>query len=790
MGRLKKATPIISAILLLVVIILVHPREVLGDVARIGWTTIGVAGLLLLGNMFLGAFRFSRLLHMNGANLGLKFSLRAYMVGNVGSLFVLSLLGQAGARQVMLRKAGVDPALNTSIIVVERFATAALSGGLAVLSGIYLLGFAEIEDWVQTARIIPMLLAMGLSIIFAIWVFGSKRFRSNSLLLLNAKLLIQSLEVLLITFLQMVCMISSFAIVALALAPEAGFLNVLCVSSLVSFCASLPISVGGWGVREVAAVAFFGRIGFPPSEALAVTISTGILWLGLTIGSAYLVFLLVKENIPTSGVGSSGPLNKGIGNPASAMLMVVPYMGAVAIFYQFYVTLPQGPISVNFADPFALLSLMMVVSESVRHKVLPEWRMKSLNLVFGLITLMMLWGIVVAFCRTGVVSQVFVSRGLGWIVLLGYVSMGGLFIRSLGNRGFGRATVLLSAAACAVIFVEVSHRWLFILGATSFPPTPNFEGFSGNRNAFTFAILLIMCAIFANSRRLLRVSTKSNDLWIGALVVLSTAVLLTGSRTGIITLIVLLVTVGVMRILRVPKIVGMSLCIIGFWWVVTMSPQGVAYARIYIPASVETVFGSLGLIEVDSLEFNRRKERRMEALRNTLETSRIQSPLSGEGSDFERGELNRVAWNLFLETPWLGQGLGAFFEKSLGLLGTQYVIHNTWLWILVEFGLIGFAMAAMALALFAIYIIKGRLWGGNSRDLALIMGLICFGLFSLMHEMSFQRIVWFGLGIVMVAGHNQIAKRVTSIKLNVGDDGSEVPEASSPAEITGAGRMP
>lgn len=135
-------------------------------------------------------------------------------------------------------------------------------------------------------------------------------------------------------------------------------------------------------------------------------------------------------------------------------------------------------------------------------------------------------------------------------------------------------------------------------------------------------------------------------------------------------------------------------------------------------------------------------------------------------------------------------GFRGLFEKSLGLLGTQYVIHNTWLWILVEFGLIGFAMAAMALALFAIYIVKGRLWGGNSRDLALIMGLICFGLFSLMHEMSFQRIVWFGLGIVMVAGHNQIAKRVTSIKLNVGDERSEVPEASSRAEVTGAGRMP
>ncbi len=103
----------------------------------------------------------------------------------------------------------------------------------------------------------------------------------------------------------------------------------------------------------------------------------------------------------------------------------------------------------------------------------------------------------------------------------------------------------------------------------------------------------------------------------------------------------------------------------------------------------------------------------------------------------------------------------------------------------MEFGLIGFAMAVTAVSLFAIYIIKGRLWSGNSRDLALIMGLVCFGLFSLMHEMSFQRIVWFGLGIVMVAGRSQISKRVVSVYSNVEDVGIGDPIASSDEHSSG-----
>ena len=94
-----------------------------------------------------------------------------------------------------------------------------------------------------------------------------------------------------------------------------------------------------------------------------------------------------------------------------------------------------------------------------------------------------------------------------------------------------------------------------------------------------------------------------------------------------------------------------------------------------------------------------------------------------------------------------GAGLGVFIAKSSAWLGHPQVIHSTPLWILAEFGLVGVAVMGWAFFLLANHATRlGKFLPARRILLLLIMA---FAIFSLAHEIFFQRIFWFVLGAVL-----------------------------------------
>lgn len=57
---------------------------------------------------------------------------------------------------------------------------------------------------------------------------------------------------------------------------------------VISFAATLPISVGGWGIRESAAISLLGLVGVSSSDALALSVSMGIAGIAVSIPGAVL----------------------------------------------------------------------------------------------------------------------------------------------------------------------------------------------------------------------------------------------------------------------------------------------------------------------------------------------------------------------------------------------------------------------------------------------------------------------------------------------------------------------
>jgi O-antigen ligase len=86
--------------------------------------------------------------------------------------------------------------------------------------------------------------------------------------------------------------------------------------------------------------------------------------------------------------------------------------------------------------------------------------------------------------------------------------------------------------------------------------------------------------------------------------------------------------------------------------------------------------------------------------------------------------------------------------RSPDWFGFPLVVHNTSLWILAEFGLFGVCTfgAAFVILIRHLYQVRARMRG---QDRALTLLLISFVIFSMLHEVFYQRIFWLGIGAAL-----------------------------------------
>jgi hypothetical protein len=99
---------------------------------------------------------------------------------------------------------------------------------------------------------------------------------------------------------------------------------------------------------------------------------------------------------------------------------------------------------------------------------------------------------------------------------------------------------------------------------------------------------------------------------------------------------------------------------------------------------------------------------------------------------------------MFLQSPLVGAGLGAFMNANGGILQ----IHSTPIWLLAETGLIGLIIfATPAIRLFVASWREGR---ADPIAAMTVSVLLAFALMSSVHEMMYQRVLWLLLGAAAV----------------------------------------
>ena len=229
---------------------------------------------------------------------------------------------------------------------------------------------------------------------------------------------------------------------------------------------------------------------------------------------------------------------------------------------------------------------------------------------------------------------------------------------------------------------------------------------AGDPNAFAFQMALLMCAALS------LIDPKRSSFPVS---IALAAIILSASRAGIMAAAVIVLTV----LLMMPR------------------------QRMSLVLSVVSAAAIVGLITLAS---------------NVSGAALLLPTLLVEGSDNERLLTLVGGWNLFLNHPLFGAGLGAFAEGWRQAHGAVQVIHSTPLWLLAEFGLLGFAVFALPFVQLLAHAVP-RAFQRDETATLITLTCIAFIVMGAAHEIFYQRAFWLFLGSCLALPLGLAARR-------------------------------
>lgn len=679
-----------------------------------------VLGLAAL-NVLVVAFRFWRMLSHCGLGLPWRPVLQACLAGNLASLAFIPLLAQVAGRQSILSRYGLSAVATASVSAYERMLLAVVSASAATLAGVFLIGFSAVGDLAEQLALTQVVIVIIAASIIG-YALGRMPIESELVRMLTRRNSMLALaETTAITVVGQGLMVVAFAIAFHWAGPSLTWQQLIACGAIVSFAASIPLSVGGWGIREVASVFVLGQLGVDAADAMAASVMVGVCSTLAVFLTSPLSLALKSDSGGSTARTSREAQTMKLDGVASWLLG----MGVVVlVFFQVHVPLRGTVVNLNLGDPLALLAFAAVSLTLVQARALPQWRLRGLNAWLALFTAVLLAAFATGVHNFGVTPWALGNKLMGWLVLLGYLSAGYLLATQHHRSVINRVTEVTLALVFVIVWLKLAIRltpWFADMAALE---APNFEGFSGNRNAFAFqlcAVLALALGYLGPYARMHRGRIVALGAMAIAVSTLLLGVALSGSRTGIAVAVILLLLSFVFQ-------------------------QG-SRRLLVVSIALAAMFWLLCTVDFSSWTFNPQGP----ALGSARSSWAVQSAISTQESDSHRWQANITGLKMWMDSPWLGTGLGGFLHLSEARFGFPLVIHNTPIWLLTEFGLMGIAVVAFGLLIAVRHLNRLRRSRLAAQDKAWILLLICFALFCQLHEMLYQRTLWLFMGILLAA---------------------------------------
>src|SRR4029079_5017990 len=426
--------------------------EILLDLRGLSPQILGVVVLALLANVFAAVLRFQVVAtDINGRPVAFRRAMAVVSAGNLAGAIFFQIAGQLMARGVLAGRGGISFAAVVVITAYERIIAAAVSAFLALAGALYIFGNVYLDQESGGADLVRVVCGLAMATIGGASL-GYGRVVAQSLThLLSRNFAQRCLTGIGLTLLVQIPMMVAYVALAHALSPHTKLSDLVAASTIVMFAASVPISLAGWGVRELSAVVALGAIGVAPHAALAAAIIVGV-------GSMLAVSIVAATSVPAATSRTQQP--QGIESARSvncqcALAWCLPVATATLVLFQIHVPVQSAILNVNSAEPIAILGGVLFTLSAVRLKRLPLWRIPKINVAIVVATLVLANALLIGVYRFEWTTWAVVNRFLGWFVLLAYAATGALVVAESQKWGLRILLLTFAGAAAAIAGLEV-----------------------------------------------------------------------------------------------------------------------------------------------------------------------------------------------------------------------------------------------------------------------------------------------------------------------------------------------
>jgi glycosyltransferase 2 family protein len=251
------------------------------------------AALAILALQFgLSCIRWLLILDRQAIGVSHRDGLAMFGIGTLANLFLVTSLAGMSVRVAMLLRAGGPMSGALASVTVERLAAAV---GLLLCASLgFAVAFPALEGkltgglgWQADALMMGAAAVLAAVSCVALWIFRPLRHFASKVL----AGFIPLTSGLLLVVISVGIVISGFAgmaVLALGMNIEIDPLFFMAIMPAIAFVSALPISIGGWGVREGMMVAGLSLFSVAPDSAVALSISYGLggLLVALILGVA------------------------------------------------------------------------------------------------------------------------------------------------------------------------------------------------------------------------------------------------------------------------------------------------------------------------------------------------------------------------------------------------------------------------------------------------------------------------------------------------------------------------
>lgn len=736
---------LVSAIALIAALLLVDLGAVAAAAGRLSATTILIVLLALTAGALLASARLACVAADVGYKMRASDAIAALSLGQLAGAIFFQLVGQLIARSAVLSRRGVPVSGTIFVTGYERLLALLVSAGFALAGAWFLFGHISLEINAGGATLLKLTASGLVALAFSAALAWGRPFAAFARAKIGPHAMLRLTRGVLLSLGIQLCTMIAYIAAVLNLAPDMGVLPVAAAAAVVMLAAAVPVSLAGWGVRELGAIYALGAIGVDRETSIVVAVLIGAAALAV-VGGLAAATAVIKTDTRQSPAAPAAPAF----DTGSMLAWGLPILAIVAVFFQIHVPLAASRLNVNLADPIALTAAAILIVDHVVARRWPAWRLPSFNLFLALMTACLILAFLNGWIRFGLTSWALTNRLAGWFILLAYLGAGSLIVRHGGDRGFELLLRGFAAAAIGIIVVDLAIFSLVRLGL----PVPEeitayrLEGFAQNPNAFALQLMFAVAAVIATVR-----SRRAQAAWLSMLFI---GLWFTGSRAGFIALGVVALTAVWLRAVRISVLA--TAVVVTFAAAVCMDwlPEIVQAVATAVFWTIDTAYelaaklaallaaalgGSGGAGEADGVV----------APRHLVLTPPKLTSLEIIASGYDSSNTQRIAslqggFAMFLQHPVLGGGLGAFTAEYLRLHGVPLVIHSTPLWLLAELGIVGFLIFA---APFILLLKQKSPAGRPPAHVFTILLLLSFATVSVVHDIMYQRAFWLLLGAAL-----------------------------------------